>query len=77
MSKGLAEIVGRRQDLMEVRSRLKATKDIHQGSFDWVVSRSSALTPSLQTTISLVSVEGGEKCLQCREELRISLRVNT
>ena len=77
MSEGLAKIVGRRQDLMKVRSSLKAAKDIHQGSFDWIVSRASALTPSLETTISLVSVEGGEKCLQSREELRISLCVNT
>ena len=77
MSEGLAKIVGRGQDLMKVRSSLKTAKNIHQGSFDWIVSRSSALTPSLQTTISLVSVEGGEKCLQCREELRISPLVNT
>ena len=77
MSEGLAVIIGRGQDLMNVRSCLKTAKDVHQGSFDWVVSRSGALTPSLQITITLVSVEGGEERLQRREELRISLCMNT
>jgi len=58
MGERLAIIIGRRQDLMKVISCLKAAKGVHQGCFDRSVLRSSAVTPSLQTTISLVSVEG-------------------
>jgi len=37
MRVGLAMLVGRRQDLMKVRSCLKAAKDVHWGGFDWIV----------------------------------------
>ena len=62
---------------MEVRSCLKTAKDIYQGSFDRIVPRSSAVAPSLQTMIFLGSIEGGEERLQRREEISMSLFVNT
>jgi len=47
MCEGLVTIVRRRHDLMEVGACLKATECFDQAEFDWIVSRSSAVTPSL------------------------------
>ena len=77
MCEGLAIIVRRRHDLMEVRSRLKAAECIYQTGFDWVFSRSSTVTPSLDTPIRLGSLESGEERLQYWGEFWISLSLNT